>query len=44
MVQTVSMGMASGELQMLTGTFSDTLADNAQDNKTIVGKAQPKGQ
>tara|TARA_R100001082_G_scaffold17826_1_gene8870 strand:- start:1539 stop:2237 length:699 start_codon:yes stop_codon:yes gene_type:complete len=42
MIQTVSMGMASGELQMLTGTFSDTLADNSQDNKTIVGKAQPQ--
>ena len=31
MVQAITMGMASGEMQMLTGTVSDTLADQSQD-------------
>ena len=44
MIHAITNGMSSGELRFLTGTFSDTLADNAQDNKTIVGKAQPKRQ
>jgi hypothetical protein len=35
MVQAITMGMASGELQMLTGTVSDTLADQAQDVQRV---------
>jgi hypothetical protein len=37
MVQIITMGMASGELQLLAGSFSDTLADTSQDVKTIIG-------
>ena len=37
MVQAITMGMASGELQLLRGTSSDTLADQAQDATTIGG-------
>ena len=33
MIQAVTTGMGSGELQLLAGTFSDTLADQEQDMK-----------
>tara|TARA_R110001592_G_scaffold349736_1_gene645272 strand:- start:1248 stop:1946 length:699 start_codon:yes stop_codon:yes gene_type:complete len=33
MVQSITMGMASGELRLLTNTLSDTLADQEQDVK-----------
>jgi len=33
MIQSVTQGMTSGELQLLAGTFSDSLADQAQDVK-----------
>ena len=41
MIQAITLGMASGEMQLLTGTFSDTLADQAQDAQTIVGGQAP---
>lgn len=44
MIHAITNGMASGELRFLTGTFSDTLADNSQDNKTIIGKPQANQQ
>ena len=33
MIQAITMGMASGELQLLLNTSSDTLLDQAQDMK-----------
>ena len=33
MLQAITAGMASGELQLLLGTMSDTLADQEQDIK-----------
>ena len=44
MIHAITNGMSSGELRFLTGTFSDTLADNSQDNKTIIGKPQANQQ
>ena len=37
MVQAITLGMASGELQLLSTSFSDTLADQSQDIKSIIG-------
>ena len=45
MIQAVTLGMASGELQLLSGTFSDTTTDTMQDPKTRSGSGsaqQPK--
>jgi hypothetical protein len=42
MVQLVTNGMLSGELQMLAASSSDTLADNAQDDKTRMATAGKK--
>ena len=44
MVQAITMGMASGELQLLRGTSSDTLADQAQDATTIGGSPPSQAQ
>jgi hypothetical protein len=41
MIQAITQGMSGGELQLLMGTFSDTLADQAQD---IKGGAVPTAQ
>ena len=40
MVQAITLGMASGELQLLSGTFSDTVTDTMQDPNTV-GKGSP---
>ena len=42
MVQAVTLGIASGEFQLLTGTVSDTLADTNQDKQTISGGGTPR--
>lgn len=41
MIQIITQGIMSGELQLLAGTTSDTSNDNAQDVPT--GSPQPKG-
>ena len=38
MISSVSAGLISSELQLLAGTYSDTLNDRMQDPKTIAGK------
>jgi len=42
MVQLVTNGIMSGELRLLAGTSSDTLADQEQDMKTIMGAGAPQ--
>ena len=42
MLTMINEGVLSGELQMLTGSFSDTSNDRAQDAKTIKGAAPKK--
>jgi len=41
MIQMITQGIMSGELQLLAGTVSDTLNDNMQD--TPSGPAPSKG-
>ena len=43
MVQALTLGMASGELQLLSGTISDITTDTVQDPQTIGKGAPPKG-
>ena len=40
MIQAITLGMASGELQLLSGTFSDTTTDTMQDPKTKSGSGK----
>ena len=42
MLGMINSGLASGELQLLSGSFSDTENDRMQDNKTVRGAAPPK--
>ena len=37
MIQAITLGMAGGELQLLSGTFSDTITDTMQDPTTVTG-------
>tara|TARA_R110002012_G_scaffold24556_2_gene81934 strand:- start:3184 stop:3894 length:711 start_codon:yes stop_codon:yes gene_type:complete len=41
MIQAVTLGMASGELQLLSGTFSDSTTDTLQDPITISKAPSP---
>ena len=40
MIQAVTLGMASGELQLLSGTVADTTTDTMQDPKTVSGSGK----
>jgi hypothetical protein len=40
MIQSVTLGMASGELQLLSGTTADTTNDTMQDPKTTTGSGK----
>ena len=42
MIQAIDLGLASGEMQLIRGSSSDTLADQAQDLKTLAGGPPPK--
>mgnify|MGYP003679147138 FL=1 len=42
MITRINQGMLSGELAMLSGSFSDTANDRMQDSKTIKGATPPK--
>ena len=42
MIQAIDLGLASGEMQLIRGSSSDTLADQAQDIKTMAGAPPPK--
>lgn len=46
MIQSVTLGMASGELALLSGTFSDTVTDTMQDPQTVSkgSSSQPQQQ
>tara|TARA_A100001201_G_scaffold104015_1_gene89216 strand:+ start:86 stop:787 length:702 start_codon:yes stop_codon:yes gene_type:complete len=42
MLSLINSGLVSGELQLLSGSFSDTENDRMQDNKTVRGAAPPQ--
>ena len=42
MLSLINSGIISGELQLLSGSFSDTENNRMQDNKTVRGAAPPK--
>ena len=42
MLSLINQGIISGELQLLSGSFSDTTNDRMQDPKTVRGVAPPK--
>ena len=42
MLSLINQGIISGELQLLSGSFSDTENDRMQDPKTVRGAAPPK--
>ena len=44
MLSLINQGIISGELQLLSGSFSDTANDRMQDPKTVRGAAPPKQQ